>query len=169
MANTATYVNGFNVGTDVSFSFADQYGDLFSDDMLGHLTEFSSQSEDNVIKVTPISNGGIPIYQTIWNGNMGRLGFVRTGPAFTQLFIDLANGYHTAGVISQFTISANVRNRDGTVDSYLYQGVQFTQPRNGDFRSTRQVDLEVGFRASLLTATGTLGQLVAGLATQAGG
>ncbi len=165
MANTATYVNGFNVGTDVSFAFADQYGDLFSDDMLGHLTEFSSQSEDNVIKVTPISNGGIPIYQTIWNGISGRLGFVRTGPAFTQLFIDLANAYYQGGIISQFSISANVRNRDGTVDSYLYSGVQFTQPRNGDFRSTREVSLEVGFRASLLTATGSIGQLISGIAS----
>jgi len=114
----ATTIQGFNVGSDVSFAIMDQYGDVFSEDMLGLMTQFDIRSVDVKMKVTPISNGGIPVNQTIPNGLRGTMTFVRTGPAFSQLYMDLSQGYFTAGIISQMYVMMNIRNRDGSVDEY---------------------------------------------------
>jgi len=54
-------VQGYNVGTDVSFAIMDQYGDVFSEDMMGLLTQFDLRSVDVKLKVTPINRGGRPV------------------------------------------------------------------------------------------------------------
>src|ERR1700721_2179725 len=117
-------LNGFNVGTDSRFAISDQYGDVFSDAMLGHLMSFSSESEDHSLKITPITTGGVPIYQTIWNGLKGSMRFARVGPNFQQIFMELMASYFDNGVISQFQIAQSVLNRDGSIDEYLFTGVQ---------------------------------------------
>ena len=76
MAVTAT-VQGFNVGADVSFAIMDQYGDVFSEDMMGLMTQFDLRSVDTKMKVSPINNGGVPVLQTIPNGLRGQMSFVR--------------------------------------------------------------------------------------------
>ena len=116
-----------------------------------------------ILKVTPITTGGIPIYQTLWNGITGTMRFVRVGPSFQQMIMDLQTAYFAAGVISQMTISANVRNRDQSIDEYLYSGVQFTKPKFGTFSAVKEVDMTLGFKASQLTATGTLASFLTAL------
>src|ERR1700761_2264887 len=123
---TTTIVQGFNVGSDVSFAIMDAYGDVFSEGMLGLMTQFDIRSVDVKMKVTPISNGGVPVLQTIPNGLRGTMTFVRTGPAFSMLYMDLSQGYFTAGVISQMYIMMNIRNRNGSVDEYQIDGVQLS-------------------------------------------
>ena len=58
----------------------DQYGDVFSEDMMGLMTQFDLRSVDTKMKVSPINNGGVPVLQTIPNGLRGQMSFVRTGP-----------------------------------------------------------------------------------------
>lgn len=152
----AISIQGFNVGPDASFAISDQYGDVFIDDSLGYLTEFESQSQDIDLKVVPITQGGIPVFQTLWSGVQGTLMITRVGPSFQQLFMDLMQGYYIAGLIPQFTLTLNVRNRDGSVDEYLYSGMQFSKPRFGNFRGTKEVDMQTEFHASVVQATGSL-------------
>ena len=156
-------VNGFNVGTDFSAAISDTLGDIFTAEDLGHLIEFDSMAEDTPLKVVPINNGGIPIFQTIWSGLSGTMVFVRAGPALNQLFIDLINGYHFAGIIPQFAIAANVINRDGSIDEFLYSGVQFSKPSFGSYKGVKEVDMKVGFVASLLQTTGSQAAFLAGV------
>ena len=158
-------VNGFNIGTDLRFVIQDSFGDVFSDAQMAHLTDFTSKSEDTVAKVTPITTGGVPIFQTLWNGNSGTIKFVRVGPSFQQIFMDLQAAYYNAGIISQMTIAASVRNRDGSIDEYLYTGVQFSKPVFGNYTALKEVDMTVDFMASLLTATGTLSSFLTSLAS----
>jgi hypothetical protein len=160
----ATTINGFNVGTDVRFVVQDSFGDVFSDAQLGHLASFDSKSDDVMAKITPITTGGVPIYQTLWNGVSGSMKFIRVGPSFQQLFMDLQAAYFNSGVISQMTIAASVRNRDSSIDEYLFTGVQFMKPNFGSFTATKEVDMSVGFSASLLQATGTLSTFLSALA-----
>ncbi len=160
----AITIQGFNVGTDASFAVTDAYGDIFIDDSLGYLMEFESQSQDIDLKIVPITQGGIPVYQTLWSGVQGTLMITRVGPSFQQLFMDLMNGYYVAGLIPQFTLTLNVRNRDATVDEYLYSGLQWLRPRFGNFRGTKEVDMQVDFHASLVQATGTLSAFLSNLA-----
>lgn len=149
-------IQGYNVGTDVSFAIMDDFGDVFSDDMMGLLTEFDMRSTDIRMKVTPISNGGIPVNQVVPNGLRGTLTFARTGGAFQQMYIDLSNGYYGSGLIPQFYISMNVRNRDGSVDQYMINGVQFSDWNFGNFRGTKEVDLRLAIEASQMLGSGSL-------------
>lgn len=151
-----TIIQGFNVGSDVSFAIQDDYGDVFSDDMMGLLTQFDLRSVDVKMKVTPISNGGIPVNQVIPNGLRGTLTFVRTSGAFNQLYVDLSQGYYGSGAIPQFSISMNVRNRNSSVDEYLIRGVQFSDWNFGDFRGTKEVDLRLAVEASIMQGSGSL-------------
>lgn len=157
-------INGYNVGTDVSIAFQDSYGDSFTSDQLGYLMDFTSESEDVKTKITPITGGGKPVYQTLWNGVNGSMMFTRVGPAFQQMFMDLMAAYFNNGIITQFTMSVNVRNRNGSIDEYLYTGLQFERPRFGDFRSTKEVDMRVSFSASQMTANGTGQAFLTGVA-----
>ena len=156
-------IQGYNVGTDVAFEVVDNYGDTFIDSSLGYLEDFSTSAIDQALKITPITLGGVPVHQTIWNGGRGSLMYTRFGPAFQQLFMDLAASYHVSGAIPQFTMSVSVRNRDATVDSYLYTGVQFTSPSFGNFRATSPVDMRASFNWSTCQATGALSQFLNGL------
>lgn len=161
---TITKINGFNLGTDVRFAIKDDYGDVFSDQMLGHLQSFDVRSDDSVVKVTPITFGGMPVYQTAWNGNSGSMRFVRTGPQFSRFILDQMNAFHDGGIITQFTIAWTVRNRDGSTDQYTASGVQWTRPEHGKFAGLREVDMTLNFNASRIQATGALTPFLANLA-----
>ena len=160
-----TVVNGYNVGTDASLTITDNYGDSFSADQLGYLMDFESESEDVQLKITPVTNGGVPIYQTIWNGISGKMTFTRANANFQQAFMDLMNAYYTNGVIPQFTISLNVRDRNGAIDEYLYTGVQFEKPRFGNYRATKEVDMSLAFKASQMQPNGTGSAFLTGVAS----
>ena len=156
-------ISGYNVGSDVSFAIMDQYGDVFTEDMLGLMTQFDLRSVDVKMKVTPISQGGVPVLQNIPNGLRGTMTFVRVGPAFSQLYIDLSQGYYDSGLITQMTISMNIRNRNGTVDEYLVTGVQLSDWDFGDFRGTKEVDCRMSIEASQMYGTGTLATILSNL------
>ena len=151
-----TTIQGFNVGSDVSFAIMDQYGDVFTEDMLGLMTQFDIRSVDVKMKVTPISQGGVPVLQNIPNGLRGTMTFVRVGPAFQQLYVDLEQAYFNSGLISQMQIMMNVRNRNGTVDEYQITGVQLSDWDFGDFRGTKEVDCRMSIEASQMYGSGTL-------------
>lgn len=164
----AAVINGFNVGTDLSFSITDTLGDIFIDSDLAHLIEFESESEDQEVKCVPITLGGIPIYQTLWSGIRGHMMFARFGASFQQLFMDLQATYYGSGLIPQFTMLVSVRNRDSSIDEYLYSGMQFQRPRFGTFRSTREVDMRVEFKAATVQGTGPQAAFLAALNAAAG-
>lgn len=163
----AINIQGFNVGTDASFAITDSYGDILVDDSLGYLMDFESQSQDMSLKVIPITKGGIPVYQTLWSGVQGSLAYTRFGPTFQQMFMDLMQAYHFGGLIPQFGMTLNVMNRNGSVDEYLYTGVQFSRPRFGNFRATKEVDMRVDFHASLVQGSGALQVFLGALAAAA--
>jgi hypothetical protein len=165
MALQNVSIQGFNVGTDVSFTILSNYGDLLTPAIMGYLTDFESSSRTIKLSVNPITTGGVPVHQTIWNGGSGTMAFARTGPNISAVMIELSDAYHDGGLIPQFSISANVRNRDSSVDAYLYTGVQFDDPRHGDFRATKEVDQRFTFRFGRLTGTGPLSAIMSALAS----
>ena len=160
-------VQGFNVGTDVGFSISDNYGDVFIDSSMGYLDDFESQGLTHMLSIMPITTGGMPIHQCIWSGGSGRMSFTRFGPSLTQMFMDLEAQYYSAGVIPQFSLTVEVRNRDASIDEYLYSGFQFGNPHHGAYRSTREVTQNVNFVYSQLQGTGALTAFLAGVAQAA--
>lgn len=160
---TTTVVNGFNIGTDCSVVISDSFGDLFPAEALGHLIEFEAETMDHELEVVPITLGGAPIFQTIWAGARGRMSFARYNGVLTQFILSLMAAYHELGIIPQFSITENVLNRDGTVDEYLFTGVQFNKPRFGNFRAQKEVDQTIEFRASRMIGVGAITPLLANL------
>ncbi len=132
---TINGVSGYNIGTDASVVVSDDAGDVFPISQLGRLMDFDSEADDTVIKITPIDNGGKPIFQTTWNGGHGRLMFTRANGNLQQMVMDLMAAYHDNGIIPQFSLSLNVQNRDGTVDEYLYTRRAVHQAQAGQFQS----------------------------------
>src|ERR1700678_421222 len=116
----ANVIQGFNCGTDSRFAVSDNLGDVFMDSDMGYLEDFESQARSQMLTVTPITTGGIPVHQCIWNGGSGRLSYTRFGPSFQQLFMGLMAPYYGTGVIPQFSLAQSVRNRDGSIDEYLF-------------------------------------------------
>lgn len=154
---------GYNVGTDAAITIADQYGDVFPVSYFGHLVDFDSKLMNTKLSVIPITNGGVPIFQTIWGGVQGSMRLVRVNGAFAAMFLELANAYHTQGLITQLSMSLNVLNRDGTVDEYLFNNMQFSDPNLGNFRNTKEVDMSVNFEASQEFAVGNVSTLLTNL------
>lgn len=157
-------VQGFNIGTDLSIAISDQFGDLFGAQLLGNLMEADAESEDTEIKIVPLTGGGVPIYQTIWSGMRGHIMYTRSSGSLSRMIIDLMSAYHDQGLLPQFAMTWAVLNRDGTVDEYLFSGVQWIRPRLGNFRATKEVDERLEFRASRLTGVGGLAPFLTGLA-----
>ena len=145
---------GYNIGTDASVVVQDNFGDAFPLDALGHVMDIDTDATDTAIKIVPISNGGIPVHQVVWEGGTGYFSFTRVNGNLNQMILDLMQAYHQNGIIPQFTLSISVMNRDGTVDEYLYTGVQFTKPRFGNFKAMKEVDQRLDFLWSDCIATG---------------
>lgn len=148
-------INGFNVGTDFSATVLSNIGITFPLDNFGLLMEADMESMDREIDVVPISGGGVPVFQTIWAGLRGRFMFTRQNGNLQQAIADLMAAYHGAGIIPNFTVMCSVLNRDGSIDEYILTGVQFSKPRFGNFRSEKEVDMQIEFRASLMVTTGS--------------
>lgn len=163
----AITIQGYNVGTDTSFSITDQYGDLFLDSEMGRLIDFDARSDDKTLKVTPIDNGGLPIYQTIWSGVTGRMRLVRYGPTFDQLMAELMSGYYGFGLIPQFSMVLSVRNRDASVDEFLLPGFQFARPDFWKSNAEKEMEEGVEFHASQIIGTGALTPFLGGLSAAA--
>lgn len=150
----AVTVNGFSVGTDASCIVQDDYGDQFPLSDLGRVMDIDTEAVDTLITIVPIDNGGIPVHQVTWHGGTGRFTFARANGNLQQMILDLMDAYHRRGVIPQFSLSINILNRDGTVDEYLYTGVQFNKSTFGNYKGMKEVDQSLAFAWAQCVGTG---------------
>lgn len=146
--------SAYNIGTDVSIVVSDDQGDVFPLDALGHVMDFDTDADDTEVKVTPISNGGKPLFQTVWAGGHGRIMFTRVNGNLTRMVLELMAAYHDVGLLPIFALSTNILNRDGSVDEFIYTGVQWNRPKFGNFRALKEVDQSLDFSWSDCRAVG---------------
>lgn len=155
---------GFNIGTDIGVAVSDNYGDAFPIDALGHMMDFDSIAASSMIKITPITRGGKPLFQTVWNGGSGHIQFSRVNGNLQAMTLELMAAYHNAGIIPVFAMSTSILNRDGTVDEYLYSGVQWETPHFGNWRALKEVDMRLEFLWTDCIKTGGASPFLTGLA-----
>lgn len=160
----AFLINGFNIGQDMSLTFQDDFGDNFPADLLGHMTDFEATEDDKLVTVVPITNGGRRLDARIPFGYTGRITFSRVNGNFTNLFVTLNQMFYTSGRIPYFTLFANVLNRDGTINQYMFRQVQFQKAGVGNFRADKEVDMSVDFVAQDMLQADGLGGLLTKLA-----
>lgn len=145
---------GYNIGVDLSVACSDDQGDSFPLQALGHVMDFDSDADDTEIKIVPISNGGKPLFQTVWAGGHGRIMFTRVNGNLQNMILQLMAAYHGIGLIPQFSLATAILNRDGSVDEYLYSGVQWNKPRFGNYKALKEVDQALDFSWSDCVMTG---------------
>ncbi len=147
--------NAFNIGTDVSGTLADAYGDNFSLADLGNLMTINVTFDMQEIKIIPITNGGKPIYLSIPSGLTGSMEFTRVNGALTSLFTSLYDAFYNAGLLPHFSLSLNVLNRDGNVDEYLLPQLVLQRPDFGNFNRIEEVPQRLEFSGPTIVSVGT--------------
>jgi hypothetical protein len=146
--------SGYNIGVDIGVAVTDNFGDAFPIDALGHMMDFDSAADDNEIKVVPITNGGKPIFQTVWVGGHGRITFTRVNGNLQAMVLELMSAYHNLGIIPVFSLATSILNRDSSIDEYLYTGVQFRTPHFGNYAALKEVNTGLDFSWSDCIKTG---------------
>ena len=149
----APKINGFNIGQDAQITITADNGQAFPAEQLGHLMEFEADWDDTEIKVVPITHGGKPLYDVIPHGITGRMSFTRMNGALSAVFADLMNDFYDNGLRHKFKISVRVLNRDGTVDTYLFDECSISKAKFGNFRADKEVDQSFSFRSQNMTTT----------------
>lgn len=140
-------INGYNIGADISLTIRNDFGDQFTAVSLGHLMRVEATMDFEQLKVTPITGGGLPLYEAVPNGASGTMEFTRYNGEMARVFATLMNAFYNQGILPHWAIEVNVMNRDMSVDDYTFSGVVFTRPQFGNFDGIREVTqtLEFGF------------------------
>ncbi len=153
---TALALNGFNIGSDLSVVISNDAGDVFPATDLGLLEMVEATVDTEILKVTAITRGGKPLYQSIPNGVSGSMRFTRANGSLFSIFVILQQAFYTAGILPQWTITCTVLNRDGTTDEYMFEGVVFGKPQFGSFDEIKEVKQTFDFNAQQITSTTAL-------------
>ena len=143
----ANLLNNFNIGQDVSIQITDDQGNTRDITDFGHLIDFSWKAETQELKVIPVTNGGRPIYNTIWQGVSGTFKWTRFNNAGQYFVIALMNNFYSLHLLPKFTIQVTVLNHDGSVDSYIATNAVFLNPSMGQFVADKEVMYEMSFKA----------------------
>lgn len=160
---TSLTINGFSIGTDLSATLSDEYGDVFPAGDLGHLRSIDLNFDMETLKIQPITRGGRPLYLSIPSGLTGNMRFTRFNGSITSIFTNLYNAFYTAGLLPKWTLSMKVANRDGTTDSYLVTGMVLARPSFGTFEDIREVDQALEFMGETVLSTSNLASIVPAL------
>ena len=158
-------VNGLNIGTDISVTISDNYGDVFTDADIGNMMSFNVSMDMHMLKVTPITNGGKPIYRSIPNGLSGTMEYVRVNGNITSIFTVLYAAFYNAGLLPTFTITVTVINRNGTTDEYIFPEVVFHTPDFGRFDGISEVRQKIDFSGPEILSTTNLASILSGMPT----
>lgn len=158
-----TVNDSFNIGTDVSFVLSDNYGDVLTPEELGNLMSLDISFDLHMLKITPISNGGRPLYQAIPNGITGSMEFVRVNGNLTSIFTTLYKAFYNEGLLPHFTLTASVLNKGGQVDEYILPDLVLHTPDFGNFDGIEEVRQKVGFSCPTIESTTNLASVLAGI------
>lgn len=137
--------NAFNIGTDISGVISDDTGVTRNLDEFGHLVEVEARGAQHDVKISPISRGGIPLFQTLWAGGNGHLKYTRVFGALSYLWSAMMNNYYYLHRLPNFSMVLTMLNRDASVDEYLFSGMVLTSPTWGTGRGDKEVDQELHF------------------------
>lgn len=157
------FANGFNIGTDISGAISDSYGDVIPFENMGNLMSIDLTFDMHQLKVTPITNGGKPIYLSVPNGLSGSMDFTRFNGSMTSMFTALYEAFYGGGLLPHFSIMLAVLNRSGTVDEYIIPELVFDTPDFGKFTGIEDVTQSLKFSAPTVIATGGAQTLLAAL------
>jgi len=148
--------NDFNIGEDVLVTIKTSTNQTFTAEQLGHLKDIDVDYEDDHVQVKTISNGGKTLHEVIPRGVKGKIDFVRMDGGFAQMVTKIRTQFQQSGVRTTFTIQVQIRNRDGSVDTYLITGAKILNPKLMNTGAGKEIDTGFNFVAQdcQLTSSG---------------
>jgi len=154
-------INGFSIGQDLDLSIRDSRGNIINWFQMGHGMEFDANRDDVELKVTPITSGGKPLFDTLPAGWSGRIVFTRVDGSVSNLFAALDQNFYALGRREFFTFFVSILNRDGSTDQYQFTRVSMSRASFGNFRADKEVDQTITWRAQeLISNSGLLPPIV---------
>ena len=147
LGQTAT-INSFNIGTDLlSLTIVDnETGDSVTLD--GKKDMFEAQAADDVLKTTPIDNGGLPDHRVLANGWTGTVRVDRNNGSFGAYYAFLEQSFYNNGVQHYCTVTSTVQDADGLgVERMQYLNVVFHGYKPGTFEKMTKTTSEVAWQA----------------------
>lgn len=143
-------VNNFIVGQNSLVTLTDDQGNTFLLSDFGHLIEFDASADDTLIKVRPITNGGLALSRRIPHGWTGRMTFGKFNGLFNDYIALQEENFYNLGVQRFATMIVTVFNVDGSTSNYVFTRVVLHKPTFGTFRSDREVEITCQFEAQEL-------------------
>jgi hypothetical protein len=134
------FPNDFNIGKDVSGVISDDTGASKSFIEIAHLLQFSVVQHERLVKSTPITNGGIPLIETIWEDGEIHLMWERARGNVEFMVMQAAANFFALDLRPNFTVNWFVQNKDGSQDSFQAIGCKITRPELGKFSADTKVN-----------------------------
>ena len=155
MASSFTlFPNDFNIGKDVSGQIADDTGTSRNFIQIGHLLQLRIMQHERLVKTTPITNGGIPLHETIWESGELHFQWQRARGNVEFMTLTAANNFFLLDLRPNFTVNWFVSNKDGSVDSFQAIGCKMTRPELGAFSADKEVSQSQIFAYTQATLVG---------------
>lgn len=143
----------FNVGQDVSLIIRSNSGKTWSADQLGHLTDIELDFDDHEVSVKAMTNGGRPLHQTLPHGLTGKVSFARFNGELSKLLIERQSNFYDNGILGKYTFQFQVRNRDGSIDTYSVRSVAISKGKLLGAKADKEIDQGFSFRGAEVKIT----------------
>lgn len=147
-ASFTLFPNDFNIGKDVSGRLYDDSGASKALSQIGHLLESRVELRDTIIRKVPITNGGIPLIETIWEGGSLHLRFTRARGNVEYMTLQAMQNFFQLDLRPNFSFAWRIANKDGSIDQFLGIGMKLTRPDLGRFSGTTDVEQSLTFEAT---------------------
>lgn len=150
-------INGQNVGRDATVTLRASTGESVPAETLGLLTDVKINFKNSDVETKTIVGGGMTFYEVIPHGLTLSLSFARYNGNLTNLMTSYRTNWFN-GVRVYFTIQVQVRNPDGSVNTYTLTQCKPTRGSLGEFKPDAAVVQTLDFECQdVQDNSGTLG------------
>lgn len=139
-------INSFNIGTDLLSLTIFDVSSGIQVVLDGKKDLFEAQAADDLLKTTPIDNGGLPDHRVIANGWTGSIRVDRANGNFGAYYALLEQLFFNNGTQHYCVMTATVQTSDGTaVERMQYQNVVFHGYKPGNWEKMTKTQSEVSW------------------------
>lgn len=135
-------VNSYSVGRDVTLNINTPQGAL----KVAKITRFSPKQETSDIKVKGLD--GIIEHMVIPDGWSGSIDVERKDSTLDDYFAQLEANYYAGLNLAQVSITETIKEANGKVSQFRYEGVQLKLGSAGDWAADQTVKQQLDFMAA---------------------
>jgi len=135
-------MNDYSIGRDVTLDLITQDGPL----RFAKLTGFMSRQETNDQKVKGMDGEITNLY--IPDGWTGTFDYERKDSKLEDFFCKFEADYYNGRNLQGATVTETIKEPNGSVSQYRYQGVMFKLDDSGDIKGDTTIKQKISFVAS---------------------